>query len=162
MRVTYSTFTIAEYLLFAVCFYSLIHNRKFKSGILFFSVCFTLFAILYSIFVKYRVLDSIPIGIETILILIYTFYFLYEQMGSVSQTLIYNKFSFWIVVGILIYLAGSFFIYIFAAQVDQETRGHYWIFSNIFTIIKYIFFSLAMFIKHKELALKKTKRTLFI
>jgi hypothetical protein len=150
IKVTYSIFTVAEYLLFAAFFYVTLNSRKFKQLIFWVSIGFVVFAVAYSTFVKYKILDSIPIGVETLLILSYSFYYLYEEMDSPSQILIYNRFTFWIVAGILIYLAGSFFIYIFAAQVDKETRNQYWIFSNVFTTLKYILFSLSLYVKYKH------------
>ncbi|MDB5196305.1 MAG: hypothetical protein JWP88_676 [Flaviaesturariibacter sp.] len=146
VKVLYSGFTIVEYLLFAICFYLLIKSSLIKKGIVVLSSLFFVFAIFYFIFTKYKTLDSIPIGIETLLILTYAFYYLYEEMNNPSQILIYNKYSFWIVGGIMIYLAGSFFIYVFANQVDAKTFRQYWMFTNIFTILKNIFFSISILV----------------
>lgn len=143
---TYFIFTNIEYILFAFLFYFSITNKTFKKIIAFGNVLFLIFSISYFLLTKYQTFDSIPIGVETILILFFAFYYLYEQMESTSQTLIYDRFAFWLIAGIMIYLAGSFFIYIFTNNVDIETRHFYWMFTNVFTIIKNVLFAIGILI----------------
>jgi hypothetical protein len=71
-------------------------------------------------------------------------------MDEQSEILIYHRYPFWIVAGIMIYLAGSFFIYIYATQVDIQTRHEYWVFQNAFTIIKNIFFIISLLVYKKK------------
>ena len=96
------------------------------------------------------VLDSIPIGIETILIFVFTFFYFYEQLNDTTSLFIYSKPSFWAVLGILLYLAGSFFIYIFANQISVKELGKYWIITNISSILKNIFFAIAIYIQANQ------------
>jgi hypothetical protein len=149
--IIYAIFTIAEYLLLASIFYLLIHNILFKKIIKFSCFGFLFFSVIYPLVVHYNVLDTLPIGIETLLILSFSFYFLYEQMDEQSQILIYQRYSFWIVAAIMLYLGGSFFIYIFANQVDEQTRHLYWVFQNAFTVLKNILFFISIFCFKKEI-----------
>jgi hypothetical protein len=55
-----------------------------------------------------------------------------------SGIFIYNKPPFWIIVGIMLYLAGSFFIYIFANQVETQILVQYWFLTYLFYILKSI------------------------
>jgi hypothetical protein len=71
-------------------------------------------------------------------------------MVAPSQILIYNRYHFWIVCAFMIYLSGSFFIYIFANQVDQNTLNIYWMFTNVFTILKNVFFSISILVFRKR------------
>jgi len=50
---------------------------------------------------------------------------------------------FWIILGFLVYLAGSFFIYTFADQIGKSGLHGYWFVTFIFNAIKNIFFSIA-------------------
>ncbi|MCW3074448.1 MAG: hypothetical protein JWP69_1517 [Flaviaesturariibacter sp.] len=150
IRILYSAFTVIEYLLFAYCFYTLIKSPFIRKGIIYASLLYFIFAIFYFLLTKYKTLDSVPIGVETVLILIYAFYNLYEEMDSPSQILIYNKYQFWIVGGIIMYLAGCFFIYIFANQVDAATFRQYWMFTNIFTTLKNVLFSISILVFLKQ------------
>lgn len=153
----YSTYTFIEYSLFTTAFYLMINNKGFKKSMLVLSILFTAFIIPYNILFRLRGIDSIPIGVETILMLIFSFYYLYEQMKDVENLFVYSKFSFWIVLGMMIYLAGSFFIYIYASQLpNNKTIARYWIFTNIFSILKNIFFTIAIIINAK--GSEKTKK----
>jgi hypothetical protein len=155
----YSIFTILEYFCFTACIYSLIRSSLFKKIIIALSLGFLIFAIFYFAYSKHKSLDSIPIGVETILILFTSFYFLYEQVQDLSTDLIYNRFAFWIASGIMIYLAGSFFIYIFANQVDTETLNQYWILTNVFTTIKNLCFTISFLVFNSSY--KKHRISLF-
>jgi hypothetical protein len=95
---------------------------------------------------KVKGLDSIPIGIETILLLFYILYFFYQFSKNLSTEYIYNHYVFWVSVGILIYLGGSFFFFIL---FDHLNKGQVETFGNmtyVAEIIKNILFGLAIFI----------------
>ncbi|MGV3530503.1 MAG: hypothetical protein ACO1OO_16485 [Flavisolibacter sp.] len=57
-------------------------------------------------------------------------------------------------------MAGSFFIYIFSNQLLSEGKSDevakYWVFTNIFSILKNIFFVIAIILNAKEADPKKT------
>lgn len=155
----YSSFTFFEYSFFAATLYFLIKSKGFKKIILILSLCFAAFIIPYNFLVKLRGIDSVPIGVETILILIFSFYYLYEQMKDTEDLFVYSRFSFWIVLAMMIYLSGSFFIYIYTSQLpDDKTIAKYWIFTNIFSILKNILFAIAILVNAYQPSknLKKT------
>ncbi len=56
---------------------------------------------------------------------------------------IYNSVNFWFILGFMIYLAGSFFIYVFANQIDKADLHNYWFITFIFNSIKNVLFSIA-------------------
>lgn len=116
---------------------------------------FSLFIVSYNALVKVKGIDSIPIGVEAILILIFSFYYLYEKMQDTATLFIFTQYSFWIVLGMMLYLSGSFFIYIYASQLPEAQIGRYWIFTNIFGILKNIFFMLGIFLSAKHTLKKK-------
>jgi hypothetical protein len=156
----YSLFTIIELLLFCFCFFQLIKSKVVKNTIPVVSIIFTLFAMIYFLTTRKKVIDTIPIGIETLIIICYSCYYLYEQVSDLTTTtFIYDRYSFWVVSGILMYLAGSCFIYIFANQVDQATRSEYWIFTNAFIIIKKLLFAIGLlvFIKTRKTSINSPK-----
>jgi hypothetical protein len=45
----------------------------------------------------------------------------------------------------MIYLAGSFFIYVLANQVDRETLNNYWFLTNALYVLKNILFAVGIF-----------------
>ncbi len=92
-------------------------------------------------------LDSVPIAIETIAIFLFSFFYFYEQISDTENLFVYNQPSFWAVLGILIYLAGSFFVYISANSLTIKQLQEYWVITNIASIVKNIFFVIAIYLQ---------------
>ncbi|MCY7310015.1 MAG: hypothetical protein LH619_04485, partial [Chitinophagaceae bacterium] len=140
-----TVYTFLEYSFFTYIFWINIRHVKLRKVILLFSFLFLCFEIFYFLLSENQRIDSVPVGIETILILIYTFIYFQQYFNENRTTYIYNDPNFWIVVGILIYLTSSFFFNILANQVSKE----YWYVTFIPEIIKNILFSISI-IKYKE------------
>jgi len=150
----WSTFTFIEYSIFTFIIYSTLKNLKIKKLILILSILFILFTTIFNIVTNFQKIDSIPIGIETILILLFSFYFLYEQTNDPGSLFIYNKYQFWIIIGFMIYLAGSFFVFLYASGLENELLTQYWFLTNCFYVLMIILFTVAFYIH-----LKKNKST---
>ena len=71
-------YTFIEYSFFTFFLWKNIVNKKFRRFIIILSGLFLLFQVLNYFNAPLVRLDSVPIGIETILILIYVLYFFYE------------------------------------------------------------------------------------
>lgn len=138
-------YTFLEYSFFAYIFWAILRNKKLKNLIIVFSIAFLIFQLVYVFTAKTLLLDSIPIGIETILILIYIFFFFYEFSKNLNSLYIYNHYCFWIAVGILIYLGGSFFFYLSINQLNKEERTFFGNLTFVAEIIKNVLFSVALF-----------------
>jgi hypothetical protein len=110
---------------------------------------FIIFQIAYVTSTSHKRLDSIPIGIETILLFIYIFYFFYEFSKQIKDTFIYNHYTFWIAVGILIYLGGSFFFFILVNDLDKNQRDNFGTITYVAEIIKNLLFAFAIFVYKK-------------
>lgn len=163
--ILYAAFTFFEYLLFVVFLYLNLKKAKAKNALLITSLCFFIFIVIYFLTVKLKGIDSVPIGVETILILIFSFYFLFEQMNDTTNLFIYSKYGFWIIMGMLIYLAGSFFIYIFSAQLLAEHKNNevakYWMFTNVFSILKNLLFSIGIILNGRQIPVKNNHFTMY-
>jgi ABC-type Fe3+-siderophore transport system permease subunit len=140
----YGFVTLFEYSLFFLFLFFSIKNKKAKKAILISSAVYITFLIAYTLIVKIRRINSVPIGIETLLILIYSFYYLFEQMNDPKTLFIYSRYQFWVLVGFMLYLSGSFFIYIFTNQLPQPEVLKYWFIIDIFLILKNVFFITAL------------------
>jgi len=141
------SYTSIEYLFFSFLFFNAIKSRLFRKVILMLSVAFLVFQVVFYFQVKddqFR-LDTIPIGVETILLFIYTFFFFYDSMKVTSHFNLYNSFAFWIAVGILLYLGVSFFLYILANDMNQEEIDLYWPVTYVAEMIKNLVFCVAIF-----------------
>jgi membrane-bound ClpP family serine protease len=110
------------------------------------SVLFFLFLIYFYISSHFSRIDSIPIGIESIIIISFAFYFFYEKIKNPSVSFIYNDYRFWILIGMIIYLAGSFFIYIYGEQLDEAAWRKFRYLTYVFYILRALFFLIAILI----------------
>lgn len=145
-KIYYAFTTLCEFSFFTFFIWSNVKSKKFKQVIILASVGFVIFLSLYYSFAKFKRIDSVPIGVESLLILIFSFYFFYEQVNNKEVLFIYNNYTFWIITGIMIYISGSFFIYIFANQIPREDLNLYWSFTYIFLGIMNILFSIGILI----------------
>jgi len=151
-------YTFIEYRTFAFVFWYSISNKPFKIIILILSIGFTVFQIIDYFSNATLYLDSVPIGIETILVFIYSFFFLYEEFRKIEAHSLISKPVFWLVGGIVFYLAGSFFFNILANNFTNEQFTKYWFYSYLFDDIKNILFVISMFLFAKQQQ-KKPKKT---
>lgn len=137
-------YTTTEYFFFTLLLFLNISSRRSRLFIIIMSILFFLFQIIYFSASKLSKLDSIAVGIETILLFIYIFIFFYEHFRTTRTSYIYNNHCFWIAVGILIYLGGAFFLNIYANHMTEEEIDKYWDLTYIAEILKNIFFVIAI------------------
>ncbi len=160
----FTVFTFLEYFFFTAILWLSISNKRFKTIMLLFSVLFVSFqAISYFLTLNSKIrsdayLDSIPVGIETILIFIYISFFFYESLKSSTDQHIYTNPFFWITIGMLIYLGSTFFFNILLNYIDPSEVDKYWFLTYIADIIKNLFFCVALIIyilnPHREKSLQ--------
>lgn len=149
-------YTILEYSFFSYLFWINIHSKPFKKLIIIVSLLFFLYQFFYITSVKFERLDSISIGIETILVFIYIFYFFYEFSKNTKEFFIYNHYGFWLAVGIMIYLGGSFFFYILINYLDENEVDKFANLTYVADIIKNLLFAFSVYI-YKKHPLNKTR-----
>jgi len=152
-------YTFFEYAIFAFLFWINLRNKNFKKIIIISSIAFFVFQFAYAVTAKVQRLDSVPIGIETILILIYIFFFFYEFSKNMNSLYIYNHYCFWIAVGVLIYLGGSFFFYLSINQLSKDEMETFGNFTYLAEIIKNILFALSLFMYGRQSFEKQEKKS---
>lgn len=89
-------------------------------------------------------MDSIPIGIETILIIIYSFFFFQKFLKSNVSRNVYEYPSFWLVVGSLIYLGCNFFFNILVNHLSDDQIDSFWHYTYLPEIIKNFLFAMVI------------------
>ena len=144
-----SAFAICEYAFFSAFFYLVIQNKKFKALIVVVSalnLCLALF-LFYSQKVNF---DFWAALITAILIVIYSIFFFYEQVDSPQALIIYQSYIFWIVVGCIIYLSGTLFLFLYTSDVKDRQNSSLWIINVAFEIVKNVCFSIAFIIARND------------
>ena len=151
MKLLYEVFTVIESAAFIGFLYTQINNQNVRKYTLAAGILLFCFNVLYPYFTAtdLQVIDSIPIGIETIIILVFSFYYLYEKTNDTTTLYIYSIFPFWVVLGMVIYLSGCFFIYLFAAKLTQEEVNTYWPLTNLLGLLKNLLFTIAIIVNSK-------------
>jgi len=152
-------YTFLEYSFFTYLIWLHIRNDKFKKFIIAVSILFIIFQFFFVSSTALKRIDSIPIGIETILIFIFIFFYFFEFSKNTREIFIYNHYSFWVAVGIMIYLGGSFFFYILANHLDRDEANKLITMTWVAEIIKNLLFVLSIFLykKHPKNNLEKLK-----
>jgi len=148
-RTYYLIYTFIEYVSFSFLVWYSISSTKFRRTVFYLSILFVAFQFIYFFLGQRKLLDSVPIGVETIFILVYIFYFLFEQLRINLSTSVYNNYFFWINIGILIYLSGTFFFYILVNHLPVNQIQPYWYITYIFDILKNLMLSIGIYICSK-------------
>lgn len=150
----YFIYTVLEYFNLGFLIYLNIQSKKFKPFFFIISGLFLLILILiYSISNVKRV-DSISIGIEFIMLIIFILYFFYDQLKNVTTQSIYELFGFWVVLSILIYLGFTFFFNMLANYLSKELVDQYSTYAYIGDIIRNTLFAISIFFIEKGKKLK--------
>lgn len=144
-------FSVIEFL-FIYLFYIKILQRNFHKKLLsFISAAFIVYCFIDLFIIEdfTSTFASGPAAIEAIILLTFSILFLFEQVNDTFTIFIYSKKSFWIVVAIIIYLSGTFFLFIFAQKNmnDPEFANQYLVMNSILYIIKNLIISIAFLIE---------------
>jgi hypothetical protein len=105
--------------------------------------------VIYLLSTKNQRLDAIPIGIETILLSTFMVLFFIESMSLDVKASIFQHYAFWLCVGILIYLGGSFFFFILINNLTKEQVDFFGKFTYLTEVIKNICFVCAILVSVK-------------
>lgn len=145
-RLYYQSFTFFEYIFFTGIFLQVIKPPRVRMIIVILSIAFSVFQIIYFLTERFKRIDSIPIGIESILVLVYIFYFFYELLREPKGRHLSENYCFWFAIGILVYLSGSFFINILANNMERAEIVKYWFLTYIADIIKNLFLAVGLIV----------------
>jgi len=157
VQVYQSLFTFIEFLVFGILLYNIIAYHVFKKIIVFSIISFFAFQIIYVFNEKTQILDSVPIGIETILMFIFVLFFFYERFQDVTGEPIYFHHGFWLSFGMLIYLGASFFFYLLISHLDEKQQDTYGLITYVADITKNLLFVLALFVALSNERAKKAR-----
>lgn len=149
--ITVASYTIFEYFFFAFFLYFSLKNINNKKALQIGSLVFTLSAILnlYSNLtssVNIQVFDTLTVSVSAITLIIFCLIFLFEKIQKPDIGFIYAKKSFWIVVGIMIYFSGTFFLFLQYSELSEKEQENFWIINWFCIILKNIFFAIAFYL----------------
>ena len=107
-------------------------------------------------------LNSIITTINTLFILLFCLLYFFEQIRFPKTVFIYTQSSFWSIVGLLVFSAGTFFIFWYNTIIKQSEvfENQYIIIHALIFIIRNVLFSIAFTIKPDKQALSDGKLSL--
>lgn len=143
---TFSSFTLIEFTLFSIFFYLAYYSKNLKKFIIFSLPLFYIFAI-YNLFTQNNNasnFDSFTAAIESILLIICSILYFYEELNNPKISFIYASKNFWIVVGILMYLSAALFLFVAASLLTKGDFKRLLLINNSANILKNILFSIAI------------------
>ena len=76
-------------------------------------------------------------------------YYFFDQLKLPNTFVIYSSVDFWVIIAFLVYLSGTFFLYIYAESMlaDPGFRKQYIIINSVFNLLKNVLLSVAMIMK---------------
>jgi len=144
-----SLFTLLEYVAFAFVLYLFIDNLIARRVILILSGAFLLFCNIHVFSISSYGFDSLPASIESILLVSFSIYVLYEQMNKPHIIFIYYEPSFWVTVAFILFFSGTFFLFILANNLSREERDQSWTINLCLNILKNVLFIIAFLYHYK-------------
>ena len=146
----YDIFAVVEFSFFSWFFYLVIKNANIKRLVLPTVILFCIFSLsLYIFLPESNSFSSIIAGFESVLIISMCIYYFFDQLKESNTLLIYASINFWIIISFLIYLSGTFFLYIYSeSKINDKTFiKEYIIINSSFIILKGILLGVAMLMK---------------
>jgi uncharacterized membrane protein YgdD (TMEM256/DUF423 family) len=147
---SYRLFTIIEFIVLSAYLLKELNSDKFRLFIKISSFVFGAFVLFDLMTGTLNEFDSIPTGVESILILCSSLLVLYERIIKNEE---YNVSSIWISVGLVLFFSGTFFLFILSESNfnDSAFSETYSFILAAFKIISYILFSIGIALENKNL-----------
>jgi hypothetical protein len=145
-------FVPLEYLFIYLFFSSIFKTKQAKSLLNYSILLFLLFWGITSYFIPISTFNSILNGLESLIVILLTLIYFYEEIKNPQTLFIYSQPQFWGVIGFFLFFAGSFFVFLYKQTHKQEEqfREQYIYIHSSFFILRNILFSIAMFVKPEK------------
>ncbi|MFL5810637.1 MAG: hypothetical protein ACJ749_14035 [Flavisolibacter sp.] len=124
--VVYHLFNPIEYALFALIFYFLIENRRFKTFIFCTIIVYIPLSILNSLYIEpfsRNYINTNAILTESILLVIFSLQVLYEILTSHTYQNIFGSSAFWLSMGVILFFATNIFFWGYYNNFVNNDQG---------------------------------------
>ncbi len=146
--VYYNFYTLFEFSFLALFFYRATGQRWLQKSLialspLFLAFCFYDMAVLEG----WHVLNALSLGLSSLLMLVLILVLLFETSHDLSLTFMEESPLFWILIGLLLYFAGTFFLYIFVNQMitaDLQAASRLWVLNTFSLLVRNILFTVGI------------------
>lgn len=152
IRILTFIFNILEYTLFTLLFYCFFERPSNKRLVIAGSLIYIITVLIE--LTKFGLLyySRFSVGTAVILIISYCLLLFHEWLIDAPLVMIYERPTFWIILGCLIYLSGSFFFFITVGKRWEQN----WVLHSICNILKNILFTMSIVLVFPRTASKRT------
>jgi hypothetical protein len=88
-------------------------------------------------------------GGATLLIIVFSLAYFYKQLNNPENLFVYSTPSFWIVVAVLLYKAGTFFLFLYTNSLSQNEKENFYLFNSVFYLFQNVLIAIAFMIPAK-------------
>ncbi|MBS1932788.1 MAG: hypothetical protein JST96_02240 [Bacteroidetes bacterium] len=121
-----------------------------KKIIIFLSIGFVVYMIIYFIRNDITTFDAIPSSIEDLLLMMYCIMYMYEQIAKPQIGFIYATPNFWVVLAFFVYTSSTLFLFITTSSFSGDEKDKYWLINLISNIVSNILLSIAFIVNRKS------------
>jgi len=141
-------FTLTEGICFGYYLLSIIQTKIAKKILVGLGVLFLALALFDLKNSQADTFDSIPTVIECLILLVFSVYYLYEQIKDPNNLFLYNTSNFWIVVGLILFFSGNFFLFIYgqSSSTLPNWENTFNLINGVCALLEYILFLIAFII----------------
>ena len=151
---------IEAYLIFYLFFILLNTSRVWKLAIIAGSLILTTNWVYFNFIQNgFYMLDDFNNGLATLFVIIYSIVFFFSQLKNTNNLFIYATPSFWIVSAILIYKAGTLFLFLYFNTLQQPEQANYYFINTIFNILKNILLAIGFILQPKTIYSRQSRLT---
>lgn len=146
-------FNPLTYLVFLYLFFqSVLYSQLNKRVVLICTITYVLIQFLPYVIETTVTITSIVTTINTLFILLFCLLYFFEQIRFPKTVFIYTQSSFWSIVGLLVFSAGTFFIFWYNTIVKHSEvfENQYIVIHALIFIIRNVLFSIAFIIKPEK------------
>lgn len=146
-------FTIGEGVLLMYYLRRVLRSVKAKKLLFLLTIFFVLFALFDLITnIDADTFDSLPTVFECLIIIGFSTFYLYEQLGTPESLFLYSTPTFWIIVGLMLFFSGNFFVFIYAQSNSEspEFQTTFGLINTILSFIENILFLIAFIIARQQ------------
>jgi hypothetical protein len=140
-------FTVLELLFFSYFIYLNLKTEIFRRLVLWTALAFIVLPVIFYLTRGNLNFQSLIFSIENIIIIPFCVLYFYEQINKPDTYFIYLSKSFWIILGIIIYMTGTLFVFIYIDSLPPEEQDKYWVINLVFNTVKNILFAIGICIK---------------
>jgi hypothetical protein len=151
INVPQSSYDIAVLCTISLLYYAALQKRYGKWFLLV-TACFLIFSLVNFIFLQKDAINSYNKFLSSFIVLCYCIFYFYRLMVELPSTHLQRMPMFWFNSALLIYHAGTIFLFAFTAYLTDVLKNDlvtYWSFHNVLSIIEHILVIIGLFYEYR-------------